>query len=67
MVKIVRERSGNLRKKEESQGKIREFDRLFQLKSFATPQVQLDDLSFCRVLYQEVMENFLRSGKNQGK
>ena len=35
----------------------------FDSKSFAIPQFQLDDLSFCRVLYQEVMESFLRSGK----
>ena len=43
------------------------FDRLSLLNSFTTPQVQLDDLSFCQVLYQQVMESFLRSEKSQGK
>ena len=42
---MVMEKSGNLRKKEENLGKVREFDRLSEDKSFATPHVQLDDLS----------------------
>ena len=49
---MVKEKSGNLRKKEESQGKVREksgnFDRLSGPESSTTPQVQHDDLSFCQ-------------------
>ena len=55
--------SGNLRKKEESQRKVREFDRL----SEETPRVQLDDLSLCQVLYEETLENSLRSERSEGK
>ena len=49
MVEMVTEKSGNLRKEEESQG------------------ILTGCLSFSQVLYQEVMEKFLRSRKSQGK
>ena len=39
-------------------------DRLSERKSFTTPQFQL---SYAKMLYQEVMENSLRSGRSQGK
>ena len=55
--------SENLRKKEESRRKVREFDRLFE----ETPRVQLDDLSLYQVLYQEALENSLRSERSEGK
>ena len=44
-VKMVREKSGNLRKKE-SQGKSGNFDRLSGPERSCTPQAQLDDLNF---------------------
>ena len=44
---MVMEKSGNLRKRK-SREKSGNFDRLSESKSFTTPQVQLDDLSFCQ-------------------
>ena len=45
-------RSGEVREFEKEREKSGKFDRLFERKSFATPQGQLDDLSFCQMLYK---------------
>ena len=74
---------GKVREKEKWEnwsGKVREFEKErgkswksrgiligYPYFKFITPQVQLDDLSFCRMLCQEVMENFLRPMRSHGK
>ena len=45
-VEMVREKSENLGKKEESQGKVKEFWQFVLMLKFTTPQFQLDDVSF---------------------
>ena len=59
------------KKQEESQVKVREksrnFDIVSQNKGSATSHVQLDDFSFCQMRCQEVSENYLRLGRIQGK
>ena len=54
-------------KKGGKSGKVREFDKLSERKSFATPHVQLVISVPAKMLYQEVMETSLRSGRSQGK
>ena len=47
-VKIVGEKSKNLREREKVGEKLGKSDKLSETKSSTTPQVQLDDLSFCQ-------------------
>ena len=77
----IREKSGKMRKGCNLQGKVREFekrkrkvsegsgnfDSLFQRKSSSLVNFKLMVSAAAKMLYREVMENFLRSGKSQGK
>ena len=64
-------KSGNFEKKEDSQGKVREFDRLSERKSVTTTEDQLDNLSFCHNALSRSHGKFSevrdKSGKSQGK
>ena len=66
-VEMVREKSGNLRKKEESQGKVMEFRQFVLTLKFTTPQFQLDDLSFCQNAISRSHGKFSKVREESGK
>ena len=61
-VKMLKQKSGNLKKTLESQRKVREPETVLPLLRF---NFMVSDSA--KLLYQEVRENSLRSEKNQGK
>ena len=58
---MFKEKSGNSRRKDESQGKVKEFRQVDELLKFNLIAVS------AKMLYQKVVENALRSGRSQGK
>ena len=62
-VEVVREKSGNLRKKEKSQGILTGCP-----KVKVSPLLKFNLIAVsAKMLYQEVMEDSLKSGRSQGK
>ena len=64
---MVREKSGNLKEKEESQGKSENLTGFPVVKVLPFLRFNFMISVYAKILCQEVMENFLRSGRSQEK